>query len=70
MSQNISNPRVFGRVAVLSGGWSPEREISLQSGEQVFLALQRQGVNVELFDIQREDLLGAIARCVTCHPRA
>jgi D-alanine-D-alanine ligase len=54
----IKDPRAFGRVAVLSGGWSPEREISLQSGEQVFLALQRRGVAVELLDIRREDLLG------------
>lgn len=59
MSARAQKPRDFGRVAVLCGGWSPEREISLQSGEQVFLALQRQGVDVELLDMQREDLLGA-----------
>jgi D-alanine-D-alanine ligase len=35
----------FGRVAVLYGGTSAEREISLQSGAAVLAALQRVGVN-------------------------
>lgn len=41
----------FGRVAVLYGGNSAEREISLISGRAVFDALQSAGVNVELVDV-------------------
>ena len=32
----ITDPRAFGRVAVLMGGWSAEREVSLRSGRAVF----------------------------------
>jgi len=41
---------VFGRVAVLLGGDSAEREISLKSGEAVLHALLRQGVDAHAFD--------------------
>lgn len=47
----------FGRVAVLCGGWSPEREISLQSGTNVLRALQARGVDAVLVDVRRDDLL-------------
>ncbi len=40
----------FGRVAVLFGGTSAEREISLISGQAVLSALQTAGVNAEAFD--------------------
>ncbi|MEO8991439.1 MAG: D-alanine--D-alanine ligase [Nitrosospira sp.] len=40
----------FGKVAVLLGGRSAEREISLQSGKAVLDALRRQGVNAHPFD--------------------
>ena len=40
----------FGRVAVLFGGTSAEREISLISGRAVLSALQTAGVNAEAFD--------------------
>jgi D-alanine-D-alanine ligase len=42
--------RRFGRVALLLGGQSAEREISLKSGNAVFAALQRRGVDVEALD--------------------
>jgi D-alanine-D-alanine ligase len=42
--------RDFGRVAVLMGGSSAEREISLMSGGNVLEALQRQGVDAHAFD--------------------
>ncbi len=42
--------RDFGKVAVLLGGKSGEREVSLKSGSAVLAALQRQGVNAEAFD--------------------
>ena len=41
---------VFGKVAVLMGGTSAEREISLISGKAVLQALQDKGVNAEAFD--------------------
>ncbi|MDQ3186432.1 MAG: D-alanine--D-alanine ligase [Pseudomonadota bacterium] len=40
----------FGKVAVLLGGRSAEREISLRSGKAVLDALRRQGVNAHPFD--------------------
>ena len=40
----------FGKVAVLLGGKSAEREISLLSGARVLAALQRQGVDAHPFD--------------------
>jgi D-alanine-D-alanine ligase len=40
----------FGKVAVLLGGRSAEREISLQSGKAVLDALRRQGVDAHPFD--------------------
>jgi D-alanine-D-alanine ligase len=40
----------FGRVAVLFGGTSAEREVSLVSGQAVLSALQQAGVNAEAFD--------------------
>jgi D-alanine-D-alanine ligase len=44
----------FGRVAVLMGGWSAEREISLQSGQAVFDALCGQGVDAHVVDVNRQ----------------
>jgi len=40
----------FGRVAVLFGGTSAEREISLISGQAVLASLQAQGIAAEAFD--------------------
>ena len=40
----------FGKVAVLLGGRSAEREISLQSGQAVLEALRRNGVDAHPFD--------------------
>lgn len=44
------NGRRFGKVAVLLGGRSAEREISLQSGQAVLDALQRSGIDAHPFD--------------------
>ena len=41
----------FGKVAVLMGGWSAEREISLKSGHAVLNALQESGVNAVGIDV-------------------
>jgi D-alanine-D-alanine ligase len=42
--------RDFGKVAVLMGGRSAEREISLLSGHAVLAALRRSGVDAHAFD--------------------
>lgn len=41
---------IFGKVAVLLGGKSGEREVSIKSGSAVLAALQSQGINAEAFD--------------------
>jgi D-alanine-D-alanine ligase len=43
-------PSGFGRVAVLFGGKSAEREVSLKSGAAVLAALLRSGVDAHAFD--------------------
>ncbi len=48
--RRVANPKDFGRVAVLFGGDSTEREISLLSGNAVLAALQRRGVDAHAFD--------------------
>ena len=46
----ILNPASFGKVAVLFGGRSAEREVSLKSGTAVLAALLRSGVDAHAFD--------------------
>ena len=46
----------FGKVAVLLGGRSAEREVSLKSGAAVLAALQRSGINAHGFDPSIQDL--------------
>jgi D-alanine-D-alanine ligase len=51
----------YGRVAVLMGGWSAEREVSLKSGAAVLAALQRAGVDAHGIDAGR-DILAVLER--------
>ena len=46
----------FGKVAVLCGGRSAEREVSLKSGSAVLAALQKSGVDAHAFDPAERDL--------------
>lgn len=46
----------FGKVAVLFGGVSAEREVSLMSGRAVLAALQRAGVDAHAFDPAERDV--------------
>jgi len=46
----------FGKVAVLFGGRSAEREVSLKSGAAVLAALQKSGVDAHAFDPAQRDL--------------
>ena len=64
----------LGRVAVLLGGTSAEREISLLSGHGVLAALRSQGVDAHPFDPAERDLVElkreGVARCfVALHGR-
>ncbi len=45
-----TDPASFGKVAVLMGGHSAERAISLMSGQGVLAALRSQGVDAHAFD--------------------
>jgi D-alanine-D-alanine ligase len=47
----------FGKVAVLLGGKSAEREISLMSGNNVLEGLRKAGVDAHAFDPAQRDLL-------------
>ena len=62
----------FGRVAVLFGGRSAEREVSLSSGSRVLAALQRQGVDAHAFDpsvCKLDELVGFERAFIALHGR-
>ena len=64
----------FGKVAVLMGGKSAEREISLMSGNGVLKALRSKGVDAHAFDPAQRDLYElkqeGFARCfIALHGR-
>ena len=46
----ITDPGAFGRVGLVIGGESAEREVSLNGGKAVGLALQRKGIDYRVFD--------------------
>ena len=46
----VSDPAAFGRVAVLMGGTSAEREVSLDSGRNVLEALRSRGIDAFAVD--------------------
>jgi len=48
------SPSRFGKVAVVMGGWSAERDVSLMSGQQVFEALVSAGVDAHAMDAGRD----------------
>jgi D-alanine-D-alanine ligase len=50
MTMRISDPLAFGRVAVVMGGDSAEREVSLDSGRNVLEALRARGVDAHPVD--------------------
>lgn len=73
-SMKMIDPRALGKVAVLMGGRSSEREVSLMSGQGVLDALRAQGVDAHAFDPAEQEL-GALkaqgfARCfIALHGR-
>ncbi len=56
LRQAQPEPKEFGKVAVLMGGRSAEREVSLMSGSGVLKALQSRGVDAHAFDPAERDL--------------
>ena len=68
------DPKTLGKVAVLMGGDSAERAISLMSGTGVLNALRSQGVDAHAFDPAERDLVElrreGYARCfIALHGR-
>lgn len=57
MSDATNMSKQFGKVAVLMGGRSAERAISLMSGNAVLNALVAQGVDAHAFDPAEKDVL-------------
>jgi D-alanine-D-alanine ligase len=53
-------------VAVLMGGWSPEREVSLSSGSECAKALRDRGYAVRMIDVGRD--LTALLRALAPYP--
>jgi D-alanine-D-alanine ligase len=60
--RRITDAREFGKVAVLYGGTSTEREISLISGKAVLAALLRRGIDATGIDPRDESLPDLPAR--------
>ncbi|HBM10399.1 MULTISPECIES: D-alanine--D-alanine ligase [Pseudomonadaceae] len=58
--QSTRDPQTFGRVAVLYGGKSAEREVSLKSGAAVLAALQSAGVDAFGIDVD-DNLLARLS---------
>ncbi len=54
------DPKKFGKVAVLMGGWAAEREVSLKSGAAVLAAMQQRGIDAHGIDVQRDTVLGEL----------
>jgi D-alanine-D-alanine ligase len=54
--RGAADAREFGRVAVLLGGDSTEREISLLTGNAVLAGLKRRGVDAHAFDPREQAL--------------
>jgi D-alanine-D-alanine ligase len=72
--RTVADPVEFGKVAVLMGGWSAERAVSLVSGQAVLRALQGCGVDAHGIDADRQVLSvlanGGFARVfITLHGR-
>jgi D-alanine-D-alanine ligase len=74
MNSMTSTTHNFGKVAVLMGGWSAERDISLMSGQGVLAALRSLGVDAQAFDPAERSLSDlkteGFARCfIALHGR-
>jgi D-alanine-D-alanine ligase len=59
--RRIEDAQAFGKVAVLLGGRSSEREVSLMSGKAVLAGLQRRGVDAHGVDPAEQPLAALLA---------
>jgi len=59
--RRIEDAQAFGKVAVLLGGRSSEREVSLMSGKAVLAGLQRRGVDAHAFDPAQQPLAALLS---------
>jgi len=74
MEPQVIDPKTLGKVAVLMGGRSAERDISLMSGNGVLAALRAKGVDAHAFDPAERELgdlkREGFSRCfITLHGR-
>ena len=60
--RHVTDAREFGRVALLLGGTSSEREISLKSGNACLAALLKRGVDAHPFDPKEKPLAELVTR--------
>ncbi len=60
-TKHIQDAQAFGKVAVLMGGTSAEREVSLRSGTAVLDALQKQSVDAHGIDVG-DDVLNELSQ--------
>jgi len=58
--RHVTDAKEFGRVAVLLGGTSSEREISLKSGNACLAALLKRGVDAHPFDPQDKPIASLV----------
>ncbi|WP_416306119.1 D-alanine--D-alanine ligase [Neptunicella sp. SCSIO 80796] len=61
-SNTLINAQRYGKVAVMFGGSSAEREVSLRSGQAVLDALLRGGVNAYKFDPAEHALIELVSQ--------
>jgi D-alanine-D-alanine ligase len=59
--QVVASAADFGRVAVMLGGFSSEREVSLDTGSAVLAALQNRGVDAHPWDPAEQSIAGFAA---------
>lgn len=58
MSVDVTTPESQGKVVVVYGGTSAEREVSLKSGAAILEALKRKGVDASGYDPRDKGLVG------------
>ena len=44
------------KIIIVSGGWSNERSVSINSGKNVFTILKKNGYRVSFFDLKKNNL--------------
>jgi len=59
------NPKQLGKILVIMGGKTKEREISLMSGRAAYDSLKRQGCDVELLDWKDNDSLMKLCEMIS-----